>query len=102
MFMTTVAAPTTTPPSAPAASNTTPQTGNGTIDSTQFLSMLTTELQDQDPLNPTDPSQFTSQLMGYESLDQQIATNTKLDTISTTMSSLLTQVSMLVSPTSNS
>ncbi|MCI3131586.1 flagellar hook assembly protein FlgD [Phenylobacterium aquaticum] len=64
---------------------------------TQFLQLLTTQLKNQNPLNPTDPSEFTSQLVQYAGLEQQMNTNTTLDTISSNLSSLLTQVSQLAS-----
>ncbi len=47
----------------------------------QFLTMLTTQLKNQDPLNPQDSSQFTSQLVQYSQVEQQLNTNTKLDTL---------------------
>jgi len=72
-------------------------TTNANLTSNQFLSLLTTQLQNQNPLDPTDPNQFTSQLVQYGALSQQIDTNAKLDTLSTTMSSILTQVSLLAS-----
>lgn len=67
------------------------------LTSNQFLSLLTTQLQNQNPLNPTDPNQFTSEMVQYAGLSEQIDTNSKLDTLSTTMSNVLTQVSLLVS-----
>lgn len=70
------------------------------LTSNQFLSLLTTQLQNQNPLNPTDPNQFTSELVQYGALSQQIDTNAKLDTLSSTMSSILTQVSLLASASS--
>jgi flagellar basal-body rod modification protein FlgD len=48
---------------------------------TQFLSMLTTELQNQDPTSPMDTSQFTSQLVGFSQLEQQLQTNSSLNTL---------------------
>ena len=35
-----------------------------------FMQLLITQLQNQDPLSPTDPSTFVSQLVGVNSLDQ--------------------------------
>jgi flagellar basal-body rod modification protein FlgD len=67
------------------------------LTSNQFLSLLTTQLQSQDPLNPTDPNQFTSEMVQYASLSEQIDTNSKLDSLNTSMSSVLTQVSLLAS-----
>jgi len=46
-----------------------------------FLQLLTTQLQNQDPTQPTDTSQFTQQLVEYSQVEQQIDTNTKLDTL---------------------
>lgn len=46
-----------------------------------FLQMLTTQLQNQDPLDPMDTSQFTQQLVEYSQVEQQIDTNTNLQTL---------------------
>ena len=43
-----------------------------------FLKLLTTQLQNQDPLAPMDANAFTSQLVQFASVEQAIATNTKL------------------------
>ena len=41
--------------------------------------LLTTQLQNQDPLEPLDPNQFTEQLVQFSEVEQSIATNKKLD-----------------------
>ncbi len=46
-----------------------------------FLTMLTTQLQHQDPLSPMDSTQFTSQLVQYSSVEQEINTNSNLATL---------------------
>jgi flagellar basal-body rod modification protein FlgD len=46
-----------------------------------FLKLLTAQLQNQDPLSPMDSSKFTEQLVQYSQVEQQIASNTKLDTL---------------------
>ena len=46
-----------------------------------FLTLLTTQLKNQDPSNPTDPSQFTSELAQFAGVQQQISTNTNLSTL---------------------
>jgi len=46
-----------------------------------FLQLLTTQLQNQDPLAPTDTNTFTQQLVEYSQVEQQINTNSKLDTM---------------------
>ena len=73
---TTVAAPTAAAGSAASA------TGGAQTSLTNnyndFLKLLMTQLQNQDPTSPMDTNQFTSQLVQYSSVEQQIATNTSL------------------------
>jgi flagellar basal-body rod modification protein FlgD len=47
----------------------------------QFLSILLTQLQNQNPLDPMDTKEFTGQMAQFSSLEQQINTNTKLDSL---------------------
>ena len=44
-----------------------------------FLKLLTTQLQNQDPLTPMDSSQFTNQLVMFSQVEQQIALNDKAE-----------------------
>ncbi|MDR3498958.1 MAG: flagellar hook capping FlgD N-terminal domain-containing protein [Parvibaculum sp.] len=46
-----------------------------------FLTLLTTQLQNQDPTNPMDSSQFTQQLVSMSGVEQQIQTNTNLQAL---------------------
>ena len=46
-----------------------------------FLQLLTTQLQNQDPLDPMDTTQFTQQLVEFASVEQQIDTNTNMQTL---------------------
>ena len=46
-----------------------------------FLTLLTTQLQNQDPLEPMKSEQFTEQLVQFSSVEQQIATNDNLETL---------------------
>ncbi len=46
-----------------------------------FLTLLTTQLQNQDPLDPTDSEEFTNQLVQFSQLEQQIQTNSTLDSL---------------------
>ena len=48
-----------------------------------FLQLLTTQLQHQDPLSPMDTSQFTQQLVEYSQVEQQIDTNSNLQSLIT-------------------
>jgi flagellar basal-body rod modification protein FlgD len=44
-----------------------------------FLALLTTQLQNQDPLDPMESEQFTQQLVQFAGVEQAINTNKKLD-----------------------
>tara|TARA_R110002072_G_scaffold6252_8_gene37272 strand:+ start:391 stop:1101 length:711 start_codon:yes stop_codon:yes gene_type:complete len=46
-----------------------------------FLILLTTQLQNQDPLSPMDSTEFTSQLVSFAGVEQQINANQKLDSL---------------------
>jgi flagellar basal-body rod modification protein FlgD len=52
---------------------------NLTEDFNTFLVLLTTQLQNQDPLDPMDSSEFTNQLVQFSSVEQAIATNKNLE-----------------------
>ncbi len=64
--------------SATAASATGSAQTSLTNNYNDFLKLLMTQLQNQDPTSPMDTNQFTSQLVQYSSVEQQIATNTSL------------------------
>jgi flagellar basal-body rod modification protein FlgD len=44
-----------------------------------FLTLLTAQLQNQDPLSPMDANQFTQQLVQFSQVEQQITTNEQLE-----------------------
>ncbi len=48
---------------------------NSAITANDFLSLLVTELRNQDPTQPTDPSSYIQQLVGVNSLEQLIQIN---------------------------
>ena len=50
---------------------------------TQFLTLLTTQLKNQNPLDPMDTNQFTQQLVQFAGVEQQLKTNDQLGTIMT-------------------
>ncbi|MFA5592499.1 MAG: flagellar hook capping FlgD N-terminal domain-containing protein [Micavibrio sp.] len=47
----------------------------------QFLTLLTTQLQNQDPLSPMDSTEFTNQLVQFSQVEQQINMNQKMDNL---------------------
>jgi flagellar basal-body rod modification protein FlgD len=46
-----------------------------TADFNTFLTLLTTQLRSQDPLNPIESTEFVSQLANFSSVEQQVQTN---------------------------
>ena len=55
-----------------------------------FLRLLVAQLSHQDPLNPMDSMEFTSQLSQFSELEQIISLNEKLDSLLLYQSSLNT------------
>ena len=50
------------------------------ISSNDFLTLLVTEMKNQDPTQPTDPNAYIQQLVGVNSLQQLISINQELGT----------------------
>ena len=48
-----------------------------------FLKLLVAQLQNQDPLSPDDPTEFTAQLAQFSSLEQLTSLNTSMDNLVT-------------------
>jgi flagellar basal-body rod modification protein FlgD len=74
----------TTISSATAGATTTASTNSGATiakNFDQFLSLLTTQLKNQSPLDPLDTNQFTQQLVQFASVEQQIKTNDNLSSL---------------------
>jgi flagellar basal-body rod modification protein FlgD len=83
---TTAVAPTTTapPPVANTASTSSASASQLSVNNgiasladnfQSFLTLLTTQLQNQDPLNPTDTNQFTQQITQMTGVEQQLLSN---------------------------
>jgi flagellar basal-body rod modification protein FlgD len=71
--------------------------GKLTSNYTTFLKLLMTQLQNQDPSSPMDTNQFTTELVQFSSVEQQINTNSSLSQlIQLTQSGALLQGSALV------
>jgi flagellar basal-body rod modification protein FlgD len=90
----------TTSGAAAASGSAIAQTGTSALaglssNFSDFLSLLMTQLQNQDPSSPMDSNQFTSELVQFSSVEQQINTNTDL-----TQLIQLTQASQIEQSTS--
>ena len=74
--------PTSTTGTSGSGTSANSATGNSALDFSQnfntFLTLLTTQLQNQDPLSPMDSNQFTSELAQFAGVEQQIKTNSLL------------------------
>ena len=68
----------TQPATGGTAARTAPTTGIGS-DLNTFLTLLTTQLQNQDPTNAMDANQMTQQLVQFATVEQQIKVNTNLE-----------------------
>ncbi|HWL84078.1 MAG TPA: flagellar hook capping FlgD N-terminal domain-containing protein [Roseomonas sp.] len=60
---------------------TTQLSGNSSQDYDRFLKLLTAQMKYQDPMQPTDPTQFVAQLAQFSQVEQQTKSNTYLKSI---------------------
>jgi len=78
-----------TPDPSPVAPAPTPAPGGGGNDAAAgaasdfetFLTLLTTQLKNQDPLKPLESTQFVAQLASFSAVEQQVRTNDALSEI---------------------
>ncbi len=68
-----------------------------TNDASTFLQLLVTELKNQDPTKPVDPTQTVTQLATFSSVEQSVKTNSLLATLGA--NSALSQASSLIGRT---
>lgn len=61
--------------------NLTQQKSGSVVGKDDFLKLLVTQLQNQDPLNPMDSTEFTAQLAQFTSLEQMSNMNESLDSL---------------------
>ncbi|RFB04730.1 flagellar hook assembly protein FlgD [Parvularcula marina] len=64
-----------------------------------FIRLLTTQVTNQDPLEPLDSTQFVEQLATFSALEQQIATNAHLESIASLLQAQLGQGGELLGKT---
>ena len=68
--------------SAANSATTTAASTTGTLLSpTDFMTLLVSQLKNQDPTQPMDPNAFMQQLVGFNSLETQLGMKQDLDTI---------------------
>jgi flagellar basal-body rod modification protein FlgD len=74
---------TVTPATSTTSTATAPDAATKQLSSnfSTFLTLLTTQLKNQDPTSPMDSNAFTQQLVMYSQVEQQIDTNTNLKSL---------------------
>ncbi len=72
---------------APPTEKATPAAGlfGPQADSQTFLLLLVTQMKNQDPLNPQDPTEFVSQLAQFSSLEQLLGMRQSLGAIESSL-----------------
>lgn len=71
------------------SSTTTNTSATGTLDKMAFLRLFTTQLKNQDPLNPMDSAQFTAQLAQFSAVEQLFNINSQLTKLGDLQGALL-------------
>jgi flagellar basal-body rod modification protein FlgD len=66
-------------------------TSSTTVDKNMFLQLLVAQLQNQDPLNPSDGTQFVSQLAQFQQLEQSINSGQDITAIRQDLDQLVAQ-----------
>lgn len=74
--MTTVSSTTSNTSSSAAA--TTSSAAQNLVDYNSFLKLLVTQMKSQDPTNPTDSTEWVSQLATFSNVEQSVQMNSKL------------------------
>lgn len=93
--MTTTSATSGTNPFAGLVSGTGSSSSSSSTSSSQvttayntFITLLTSQLQHQDPLNPTNTDTFTQELIQLSGVEQQLTTNSTLSNINTDLGTI--------------
>jgi flagellar basal-body rod modification protein FlgD len=79
--------PTTSTSQTPGTGTTDPSSGagdnglSGLTNEDTFLQLLVSQIENQDPLNPTDSIQFVSQLVSFSQLEQLLNINQGIQTL---------------------
>ena len=82
---------------ATAVSQTSTASSAESLDYDSFLRLFVAQLQNQDPMNPMEGTEYTAQLAQFSSLEQSIKSNEKLDGLMSQLS--LSQASSLIGRT---
>jgi len=64
-------------------------TAGAPVTENMFLQLLVAQLQNQDPMNPTDSTQFVTQLAQFQQMEQSMNMGTDISAIRTDMDKLV-------------
>jgi flagellar basal-body rod modification protein FlgD len=90
----TVNAPNSNPPAGQQQSQSNAPSGSSGISSSDFLSLLVGELQNQNPLQPTSTTDFMNQMSQYATFDSQQNLNSQLGALISSFNNILTMNSV--------
>jgi len=67
---------------------------NATLGKDDFLKLLVAQMQNQDPMNPTDDTQSIAEMAQFSALEQMTNISTSIDTLNTNMTNSMQQASL--------
>ena len=80
---------TSSAPTAAQNSSTVTASSSATVDKNMFLQLLVAQLKNQDPSNPTDGTQFVTQLAQFQQLEQSVNSGQDITAIRQDLDQLL-------------
>lgn len=92
--MSTTVNGTTSSTTTPSATSTNKVKANDALGKDDFLKLLVAQMQNQDPMNPTDSKESIAQLAQFSSLEQMTNIATSMNTLSQSMTNFSQQSSL--------
>lgn len=80
----------TTSSTTAATATTAAATASTSLTTSDFMTLLVSELQNQNPLDPTSTTDFVNQLASYANFDSQTTLNSNMSALTTSFNSLMT------------
>jgi len=82
------------PTTTPSTANTTKVAATTSLGKDDFLKILVAQMQNQDPMNPTDNTQSIAQLAQFSALEQMTNISTSMDALNKSMTNFSQQSSL--------
>ena len=87
---------TTSSTTATTAATTAAASAASSLSTTDFMTLLVSELQNQNPLEPTSTDKMLDQMLSYASFSQEADTSTTLENIATKLDSIVSALDITV------